>query len=201
MTNSPAPGQSAPLNHSKSSNERIIVGLSWDAREDKVSAVSHVIAKDGQHDLDINCFVYDQNSNFIDFIGAQAHETIDESGKIYHSGDNMCGSGDGDDETITVELANLPDHYKSLVFLVEVNGKHNFGEVLNPEARLVDSMSNKELLHASLSEDTAKDRNALVFIAITKDSESPSGWTLHNINDYPDISKIEDWGPYLSQYA
>ena len=194
-------GQSAPLNHTKTLHERIIAGLGWDVREDKVGAVSHLISKDSQHDLDINCFVFDQNKNFIDFIGSEARDNTDESGKIYHSGDNMCGSGEGDDETITVELANIPEHYQTLVFLVEISGIHVFSEVENPEVRITDSMSNSELLKTSITGERADQSKAFVFAAITRDENSPTGWTLTNISDYPDISQIEDWGQYLAQYA
>ena len=144
MSTIPA-GQSGPLNHTKSGHERIIIGLGWDVREDKVSTVSHLVSKDSQHDLDVNCFVYDQDKNFIDFIGSEASDTIDSSGKIYHSGDNMCGTGEGDDETITVELANLPANYQTLVFLVEISSRHSFAQVEAPEVRVVDSMTNTEL--------------------------------------------------------
>lgn len=197
----PEAGQSAPLNHSKTLHERVIVGISWDARTDKVGTVSHIISKDSQHDLDINCFVFDKNRTFIDFIGSEASDNTDESGKIYHSGDNMCGSGEGDDETITVELANIPEHYHSLVFLVEISGIHVFSEVENPEVRIVDSMSNSELLKTDISGDRSENSKAFVFISINRDENSHTGWTLNNISDYPDISQIEDWGVYLAQYA
>lgn len=203
MTNTPFPeaGQSAPLEHTKAMHERIIVGLSWDARGEKVGAISHLISKDSQHDLDINCFVYDQNRTCIDFIGAEANETVDKSGKIYHSGDNMCGAGEGDDETITVELANIPGHYNTLVFLVEVSGIHVFSEIENPAIRIVDSMSNAELLQTDLTHEQGANSKAFAFAAIYRDSTSPSGWTLTNISEYPDISQITDWADYLGQYA
>jgi len=194
-------GQSAPLHHTKSGHGRIIIGLGWDVRADKVGAVSHLISKDSQHDLDINCFVYDQEGNFIDFIGSEAADNIDQSGKIYHSGDNMCGTGAGDDETITVELAHLPPHYQTLVFLVEISSRHTFGQVASPEVRIVDSMSNTDLLHVDITGEQAQHSTAFVFAAVSRDSESPTGWTLHNISDHPDISQIADWGVYLGQYA
>ncbi|NQZ15042.1 MAG: TerD family protein [Alphaproteobacteria bacterium] len=200
MSTIPA-GQSGPLNHTKSGHERIIIGLGWDVREDKVSTVSHLVSKDSQHDLDVNCFVYDQDKNFIDFIGSEASDTIDSSGKIYHSGDNMCGTGEGDDETITVELANLPANYQTLVFLVEISSRHSFAQVEAPEVRVVDSMSNTELLHTDIVGEQAAQSNAFIFAAISRDSESATGWTLHNISDHPDISQIQDWGIHLSQYA
>ena len=203
MTNKtfPEAGQSAPLEHTTTMHERIVVGLSWDARGEKVGAISHLISKDSQHDLDINCFVYDKNRTCIDFIGAEANETIDQSGKIYHSGDNMCGAGEGDDETITVELANIPAHYDALVFLVEVSGIHVFSEIENPAIRIVDSMSNSELMHVDLTHEQGTNSKAFVFTAISRDSTSPSGWTLTNVSDYPDVSQVTDWADYLGRYA
>ena len=45
-------GQKGPLNHTIKARQRIVAGLSWDARETKVGLVGRVTG-DSQHDLDI----------------------------------------------------------------------------------------------------------------------------------------------------
>lgn len=194
-------GHKSPLNHTKQSRERIIAGLSWDPREDKVSRVRHMLKTDSQHDLDISCYVYDATGQFIDFVGAEAQDSVDQSGKIYHSGDDMTGAGEGDDEQISAELAALPAHVHGLVFLVEIKSRHTFSEIDEPMCHLADAMSNQDLFMAAMAHDDAADKNAFVMCSIYRDSTNDSGWTLYNISEYPDISKIEDWGTYLAQFV
>lgn len=199
--NIPTKGNNSPLNHTKQGRERIIVGLSWDPREDKVNRVRHMLKTDSQHDLDITCYIYNQAGDFIDFVGAEAQDSVDQSGKIYHSGDDMTGAGDGDDEHISVELAELPDHIHGLVFLVEIRSNHTFSEIDEPLCRLADGMSNKNLLHIPLSHDEAIDKNAFIMCSIYRDESNEYGWSLQNISEYPNISNIMDWGKHLEQFV
>lgn len=194
-------GQKAPLNHTKQARERIIAGLRWDPREDKVKAVHRITRGDSQHDLDITCYVYNKAGEYIDFIGAEAQDSMDESGKIYHSGDDMTGAGDGDDEFISAELGQLPDDIHALVFLVEIRSNHHFCDVDAPYVRLADGMSGQNLLDMPICHDEGAHKNAFVMCAISRDSGNESGWTLSNISEYPDISQIENWGDYLAQFV
>ena len=194
-------GEKSPLNHTKQARERVIAGLSWDPREDKVSRVRHMLKTDSQHDLDISCYIYSASGEFIDFVGAEAQDSIDQSGKIYHSGDDMTGAGDGDDEYISAELADLPAHVHSLVFLVEIKSNHAFSDVEMPSCRLVDAMGHKDLLKIAITHDEAAHKNSFVMCAITRNSKDNNGWTLYNISEYPDISQINDWGSYLTQFV
>lgn len=199
--NVPSKGHKSPLNQTKKGRERIIAGLSWDPREDKVNRFRHMLKTDSQHDLDVTCYVYNNKGEFIDFVGAEAQDSVDQSGKIYHSGDDMTGAGDGDDEHISVELAELPEHIHGLVFLVEIRSNHKFSDIDEPLCRLADGMSNKNLLHIPLSHDDAADKNAFVMCSIYRDTTNDSEWSLYNISEYPDISSIEDWGRYLKQFV
>jgi tellurium resistance protein TerZ len=201
ITPPPAKGHTAPLNHTLQSKQRVMVGLSWDPREDKVTLVNQVIKSDSQHDLDVSCYIYNKDAEFIDYVGAEASDSMDESGKIYHSGDDMSGAGDGDDESISAELAALPEHVHALIFMVDIRSNHVFQEIEAPMVRLADGMTDNNLLKVDMIGDTANNKNAFILCAILRSATSPSGWMLKNINDYPDISKIEDWGQHLAQYV
>ncbi len=196
-----AKGQKAPLNHTRQARERVVVGLSWDPREDKVNRVRHMLKTDSQHDLDISCYVYNAQGEFIDFIGAEAQDSVDQTGKIYHSGDDMTGAGKGDDEQISAELAELPDHVHGLVFLVEIKSRHVFSDIDEPFCRLADGMTDQNLFEAAMSHDDSVDKNAFVMCSIFRSTEQTSGWMLYNVSEYPDISQIEDWGSYLAQFV
>ena len=200
-TNVPPRGEKAPLNHTKKARERIVVGLSWDEREDKVNRVRGLLKTDSQHDLDISCFIYNAAREFIDFVGAEAQDSMDESGKIYHSGDDMTGAGEGDDEFISAELADLPAEVHALVFLIEVKSRHLFSDVEAPFTRLADGMTDNNLLEIHLNHDEAPDKSAFIMCAISRNESSPTGWQVYNISEYPDISQIHDWGSYLAQFV
>lgn len=201
MTSLPLKGDKVALNHTQESRERILVGLRWDAREDKVKMLDRLVKKDSQHDLDITCYIYDTHGKFIDFVGAEAQDSMDESGKIYHSGDDMTGIGDGDDEFISAELAELPDNIHGIVFLAEVRSAHSFADVEAPFCRLADGMSDENLLECPINHENAAHAQAFVMCAIYKNEDSPTGWILYNISEYPDISQIKDWGSYLAQFV
>jgi len=113
----------------------------------------------------------------------------------------MCGAGDGDDETVSAELANIPSHYHALVFLVEISSLHTFTQVEAPTIRLVDSITDTELLNVPITDERAAGSNAFVFASIVRDESIEGGWRLNNISDHPDITQIQDWGQYLAQYA
>lgn len=201
MTSAPARGEKGPLLHTVKARQRIMVGLSWDARETKVGFLDRFTKQDSQHDLDISCYVYNNKGEFIDYVGAEAQDSMDHSGKIYHSGDDMSGSGDGDDETISAELADLPNDVHALVFLIEVRSAHFFADVIAPTVRLADGMTNKDLLEIVLDHEESADKNAFVMCSIFKSRSSPTGWMLYNVGEYPDIAHIEDWGAYLAQFT
>lgn len=194
-------GQKGPLQYTKKARERIVAGLSWDAREDKVGLIDRVLKDDSQHDLDINCYIYNKSGEFIDFVGSEMRDSMDESEKIYHSGDDQSGTGDGDDEFISAELAELPREIYAIVFLVEVRSAHVFTDVEAPFARIADGMTNENLLEMPIEGELAANSNAFVMCAIQRHSDSPTGWQVYNISEFPDISQIEDWGSYLSQFV
>ena len=41
-------------------------------------------------------------------------------GSVVHTGDNLTGEGEGDDEVIIVEINKIPPHIHRLVFLVNI---------------------------------------------------------------------------------
>lgn len=197
----PAIGDTVPLNHSLKAKQRIWVGLRWDPTTEKPKFFDKLFNKDISHNLDISCYIYNTNHEFIDFVGAEAQDSMDETENIYHSGDDSSGEGDGDDERISVELAGLPDSTHGIVFMVEVRSDHIFGQINAPYVRLADSMTNENLLETAITGPTVQNTNAFVFCSVFRNDASPTGWMLRNISESPDISKIADWGSYLAQFV
>lgn len=75
---------------------------------------------------------------------------------VKHSGDNLTGVGDGDDETIIVDLANVPADVDQILMAVNIyqadSKKQNFGQVNNAFIRVYDGDSKEELAKYDLSE-------------------------------------------------
>lgn len=75
---------------------------------------------------------------------------------VVHTGDNLTGDGDGDDETIYVSLSKVPNNVQRLVFVVNIYAARNrgqhFGMIRNAYIRLMDRSSGNELCRFNLSE-------------------------------------------------
>ncbi|MCU1642284.1 MAG: Tellurium resistance protein TerD [Nocardia sp.] len=101
------------------------------------------------------------DKHFIFFNNLQSPE-----GTIVHTGDNLTGEGEGDDETINVDLANTPATIESIVFPVSIyeadSRGQSFGQVRNAYIRVLDRSNGAELARYDLTED-ASTETAMVF--------------------------------------
>ncbi|KSU56607.1 chemical-damaging agent resistance protein C [Gordonia sp. JH63] len=87
-------------------------------------------------------------------------------GSIEHTGDNLTGEGEGDDEVIKVDLAGVPPNVDSIVFPVSIYDadarSQSFGQVRNAFIRVVNQAGGAEIARYDLSED-ASTETAMVF--------------------------------------
>ncbi len=73
-------------------------------------------------------------------------------GSLMHTGDNLTGKGDGDDESIMVDLPRVPPTVTHIVFVVNSFSGQNFSQIENATARVVDSADrDRELVRYELS--------------------------------------------------
>ncbi|MGN0484212.1 MAG: TerD family protein [Lachnospiraceae bacterium] len=142
-------GQKIDLTKGNPSLKKILVGLGWDVNQ-----------YDGQadFDLDASAFLLGDNGKVIvpeDFIFYS--NLKHKSGAVEHMGDNLTGEGDGDDEQIIVDLTKVPENISKIAFTVTIYDsdvrKQNFGQVSNAYIRIVDSVTDQELIHYDLGED------------------------------------------------
>lgn len=137
--------------------ESLTVGLGWDVR-----------ATDGEDfDLDASCFMLTKDGKVrsgADFIFYNHPKS--DCGSVISNGDNRTGEGDGDDETLTVELAKVPADIDRLAFTVSIyefdKRRQNFGMVSNAFIRVVNRKTNREIARFDLSED-ASTNSAIIF--------------------------------------
>ncbi len=136
---------------------KILVGLGWDTR-----------SSDGQDfDLDASAFLLkegDKVRSDADFIFYNQLKSTD--GSVEHTGDNLTGEGDGDDETVKVDLSRVPADVQKISVAVTIHDadtrRQNFGMVTNAFIRVVNEANNGELARYDLSED-ASTNTAMIF--------------------------------------
>ncbi|MGW0036671.1 TerD family protein [Gordonia sp. NPDC003376] len=115
----------------------ITMGLGWDpARGGRIDLDASVLMYSGDECVEIVCFYHLRSKD----------------GSIVHSGDNLTGRGDGDDETISLALQRIPPHIDRLGFTVTSFMGQSFKSVRNAYCRLVDSTTGAELARYTLNE-------------------------------------------------
>ena len=142
-------GQKVSLTKGNPGLKKILVGLGWDV---------NAFDSGADFDLDASAFLAGANGKcptekeFI-FYGNLEHN----SGAVKHMGDNLTGSGDGDDEQIEVDLTKIPSNIEKVAFTVTIydaeKRRQNFGQVSNAYCRIVDLDTNTELVRFDLGED------------------------------------------------
>ena len=135
----------------------VTLGMGWDNRK-----------TDGaEFDLDASAFLTGANDKVRgegDFVFYKNLRTAD--GAVEHTGDNRTGAGQGDDESIKVDLSKLPADVAKVVFVVTIHEaaqrRQTFGQVENAFIRVVNQADGKELTRFDLTED-ASTNTAMVF--------------------------------------
>lgn len=153
---------------------QILLGVGWDVAKSKGF---FGFGGGGESiDLDASCILFDDNKQVLDVV--YFGQLRSKDGSIQHSGDNLTGEGDGDDEQIRVNLAQLPAHVKSLVFTVSSFRGQTFEKVENAFCRLVDQSTNQEVAKYSLSSQGA--HTALIIAKIYRHNGE---WKMHAIGE------------------
>jgi tellurium resistance protein TerD len=150
-------GGNVSLSKSAPNLTAIMVGLGWDARSTTgadfdLDASALLVGASGRV-LSDNHFVFFNNLRSPD-------------GSVEHTGDNLTGEGEGDDESILVNLAMVPTDVDRIVFPVSIyeadTRGQSFGQVSNAFIRIVNQADNNELARYDLSED-ASSETAMIF--------------------------------------
>lgn len=136
-------------------------------------------------DLDASCIILDGNYEPLDLVWFRQLQSQD--GSIKHSGDNRTGEGDGDDETIYVDLQRLPSQAQHLVFTVNSFTGQNFSKVENAYCRILNEANNKEIVRFNLSE--KGNHTGIVMASLSKGA---NGWTFKAIGQTTSGRTVDD---------
>lgn len=127
---------------------KFTVGLGWDNNSSSTGEA---------FDLDASIFILGDNGKLISdshFIFYNNLKSPDEA--VVHTGDNLTGDGDGDDEKIVVDLSKISSNVSQITFVVTIHSadtrRQNFGQIRNSFIRIVDT-NNTELVKYELDED------------------------------------------------
>jgi len=142
-------GQKVDLTKGNPGLTNIMVGLGWDTNK-----------YDGGQDFDLDSSVFlldaagkcASEQDFVFFNNLQGG-----AGSVVHTGDNLTGEGDGDDEVIKIDLPNVPASIEKIAFTITIHDAEaraqNFGQVSNSYVRIVDAATNTEVIRYDLGED------------------------------------------------
>lgn len=145
-------GQKIDLNKNDGTSlTRVFMGLGWDEAGSK-SVLGKIFGGGGSGsiDLDASCVMLDENNSEVDIV--YFGKLYSSDGSVRHTGDNLTGAGNGDDEVINVDLQSVPERVKTLVFTINSFRGQTFNEVDNCFARLVDTNTNQEISIYKLKE-------------------------------------------------
>lgn len=141
-------GQKVDLTKGNPGLKKLCVGLGWD------------VNKGNGADFDLDAFVFglnDQNKLVSPESVCYFNRLSIFNGAVTHSGDNLTGVGDGDDETVTVNLENVPADVQKLVIAVNIyqasSRSQNFGMVRNAFCRCYDGDTKAELMKYDLGKE------------------------------------------------
>jgi tellurium resistance protein TerD len=135
----------------------VAVALGWDART----------TTGADFDLDASALLLGaggkvlSDQHFVFF-----NNLASPDGSVQHTGDNLTGEGEGDDEVIKVDLAAVPATVEKIVFPVSIYDaeprQQSFGQVRNAYIRVVNEADQREIARYDLTED-ASTETAMIF--------------------------------------
>ena len=147
---------------------KLTVGLGWD-----------MIRGRAELDLDASIAGLTANSKLLQnewFIFYNNLQSPDRR-SVVHSGDNRTGQGEGDDESIKIDLNAVPQDISKLLLIISLHDANglNFTSVRGAFFRIVDMNTNIETHRLDLSAGQGGSTECLIFAEIIR---GPGGWSI-----------------------
>lgn len=132
------------------------IGLGWDASRGGAN-----------FDLDASALLLNDSKNPATSTPVIYYSVTEDSrNSIKHSGDNLTGAGDGDDEVILVDVSKLDPSVNEIDVIINVysaaSRNQNFGQVSNAYVRLFDIATGEVFVRYDLSEDYSMNTGVFV---------------------------------------
>ncbi|MBC8986466.1 TerD family protein [Pedobacter sp. N36a] len=128
---------------------KFTIGLGWDTNSSTTGTA---------FDLDASIFMLDDQKKLVSDQNLIFYNNlVSPDGSVAHTGDNLTGDGDGDDEQIKIDLTKIDPKVNEICVVVTIHDaearKQNFGQVRNSFVRIFDASSNEVILKYELEED------------------------------------------------
>ena len=170
---------------------RVVMGLGWDVAK-RGGFLGGLFGGGDSIDLDASCVMFDEAGRAVDTNYYAQLQSRD--GSVIHTGDNLTGEGEGDDEQIKVDLSRVPPNVKTLVFVVNSFTGQDFGRIENAFCRLVDETTGAEIARYNLS--GGGSHTAQVMAKVYRGSEG--GWDMSAIGENASGRTFRDLMPAIT---
>lgn len=165
--------------------KKVTLGAGWDISNGGVD-----------FDIDISAFLLDANNKFNTVSNVIFFNNKQGQG-IALSGDNRTGAGEGDDETISIDLDSINPSIQKIAFVVTIHEaqakRQTFGMVNNSYVRLLDTVNNnRELCRFNLKSDGST-ATSVIFAELYRDMGE---WQFKAVGE----GKIADLNGVLALY-
>jgi tellurium resistance protein TerZ len=169
---------------------KVRMGLGWDAAPKK----GLFGRKRAQTiDLDASALLFDAAGKLVDQVWFQ--QLTSKDGSVHHTGDNLTGEGEGDDESIRVDLSKVPAKVTSLVFTVNSFTGQDFSQIENAFCRLIDESDEREIARYELT--GSGTHTAQVMAKVARDG---AGWSMTAIGAAASGRTFRDLLPTISAH-
>lgn len=129
--------------------QKFTIGLGWDTNSSSTGV---------NFDLDASAFILGENKKLLSDENFVFYNNLKSpDGAVEHTGDNLTGEGEGDDESIRIDLSKISPNAYEVCIVVTIHKaderKQNFGQVHNSFIRIYNTDTNEEIMKYELEED------------------------------------------------
>ncbi|MCQ9162476.1 MULTISPECIES: TerD family protein [unclassified Arthrobacter] len=171
-------GQSLSLKKNDGASlTRVRMGLGWDSAA-PVKRGFFGTKKAAEIDLDASAIFFDAAGTALDTVFFNQLQSKD--GSTRHTGDNLTGEGEGDDEQILVDLPAVSPAVAQIVFVISSYSRQTFDRIENAFCRLVDDSTpgSPEVARFQLTD--SGNHTAMIMAKVSREG---TGWTFKAIGD------------------
>lgn len=148
---------------------KLVAGAGWDAKNGKsidLDLLTVYLGQDGKA-------IPDANGNGTNLDEAVCFFNNLRIAGAAHNGDNLTGEGDGDDEQITLTLADVPSNVAEVAVVVASYSGEKFSEIENAFTRMVNADGNTEIAKFELKDGMADTKG----VELGRVKRTDNGWS------------------------
>lgn len=174
---------------------QLSIGVSWDPSTGSSSGLIGKVRQKIGTDLDLIAIAM-QGAEPVRLAGLDSMDPLG-NGSLLHSGGDQTGHGDGDDETVTVALDQVPSNITSIVFIAAAFKKRSsFQNARNVSFKVYEATGGSTQQVAEIWPSLLTNDNGCAVAKATRDGES---WKLQVIDETGQIKQGDE--PALMRFA